>query len=73
MRNDDIWVVIGMIGMIGMIILLFASVIANDVTNNSWQVYLIEKDHAEWRINAETGEKSFELIDFNLKKIVLGD
>ncbi len=71
MRDNDS----GMI--VCIVILLCCSIlgpfIANDATNNSWQVYLIEKDHAEWRINAETGEKSFELIDFNLKKIVLGD
>ena len=49
------------------VVMVFAAVlgpcIANDVTNISWQKHLIKEKHAEWRIDSETGEKSFELVD----------
>ena len=48
------------------VVLLLGSVlgpfIANDITNTYWQKHLIEEKHAEWHIDSETGEVSFELI-----------
>ncbi len=42
--------------------LFLVVVVTTSLVNESWEKYLISQHHAEWRIDAKTGEASFELL-----------